>query len=33
MKNRYKIVLELFSINFVCQKYVVFQKTDFKTVD
>ena len=29
MKNRYKIVLVLFAINFVCQKYVVFQKTDF----
>ena len=31
MKNHYKIVLVLFAINFVCQKYVVFQKTDFYT--
>ena len=29
MKNRCKIVLVLYAINFVCQKYAVFQKTDF----
>ena len=29
MKNQYKIVLVRFAINFVCQKYVIFQKTDF----
>ena len=30
-RNRYKIALVLCAKHFACRKYVVFQKTDFKT--